>query len=93
MIVGKPGSHVHGAIIQGIFRGTILVPSDKEVYHVEKSNRFFNDQPVFHSVIYKESDMNFDPYRYVLLCVFPPRCLRDTCFKQTDGKGLFLCMS
>ncbi|XP_052814652.1 disintegrin and metalloproteinase domain-containing protein 10-like isoform X3 [Mya arenaria] len=58
----QPGSKVQGAIIQGIFTGSIHVPSEKEVYHVEKSKRFFEHSPVFHSVIYRESDMNLDPF-------------------------------
>ena len=58
---GIPGSHCHGSVIQGIFQGSIHLPD--ETLHVEKSNRFFNDAPVFHSVIYRESDLNLDPFR------------------------------
>lgn len=61
-----PGSKVSGAIIEGIFQGTISIPSEKEVYHIEKSNRFFWNKPGFHSIVYKESHMNLDPFRYVL---------------------------
>ncbi|XP_052265783.1 disintegrin and metalloproteinase domain-containing protein 10-like isoform X5 [Dreissena polymorpha] len=62
-VLGETGSQVHGSIIEGVFQGTIRVPSDLETYHVEKSHRFFENRPVFHSVIYKESDMNLDPFR------------------------------
>ena len=62
-VLGKPGSKVHGAIIEGVFRGTIHVPSERETYHVEKSHRFYDNKPVFHSVIYKESDLNIDPFK------------------------------
>ena len=58
---GIPKSHCYGSVIQGIFQGTIHLP--EETYHIEKSKRFFKDSPVFHSVIYRESDMNIDPFR------------------------------
>ncbi|XP_060569692.1 disintegrin and metalloproteinase domain-containing protein 10-like [Ruditapes philippinarum] len=59
----KPGSSVMGGIIQGVFTGSIHIPSEQETYHVENSYRFFDKKPEFHSVIYKESDMNLDPFR------------------------------
>ena len=59
--LGVPNSHCYGSVIQGVFQGTIHLPD--ETYHIEKSKRFFNDAPVFHSVIYRESDMNLDPFK------------------------------
>ena len=58
---GIPKSHCYGSVIQGIFQGTIHLP--EETYHIEKSKRFFKDSPAFHSVIYRESDLNIDPFR------------------------------
>lgn len=60
---GEPNSHVHGAIIEGMFRGEVRVPSHNDTYFIEKSRRFFKKQPQFHSVIYRESQMDLDPYR------------------------------
>ncbi|XP_053387850.1 disintegrin and metalloproteinase domain-containing protein 10-like isoform X3 [Mercenaria mercenaria] len=62
-VIDKPGSSVMGGILNGVFTGSISIPSEKETYHVENSHRFFQNKPVFHSVIYKESDMNLDPFR------------------------------
>ncbi|KAK3597919.1 hypothetical protein CHS0354_042260 [Potamilus streckersoni] len=63
-VVGIPGSKVDGAIIQGMFRGEIHVPGDT-VYHIEVNNRFNQSQlsASHHSVIYRNKDLNLDPYR------------------------------
>ena len=66
-ITDKPGSRVRGSIIKGVFAGSIHIPDEQETYHVEKSNRFFENKPVFHSVIYKESHMNLDPFRWAIV--------------------------
>ena len=50
-----PNSYCHGSLIQGIFQGSIYLPT--ETFHVEKSTRFFNKHTGFHSVIYRESDI------------------------------------
>ena len=52
-------SYSHGAIIDGVFRGTIY---DKgESYYVEPEALHFEQPQQFHSVIYKASDVN-DPH-------------------------------
>ncbi|KAL3886424.1 hypothetical protein ACJMK2_026416 [Sinanodonta woodiana] len=63
-VVGISGSKVDGAIIQGIFRGEIHIPGDT-VYYIEVNNRFNESQisANHHSVIYRDKDLNFDPYR------------------------------
>jgi len=60
---------VRGSIIKGVFAGSIHIPEEQETYHVEKSNRFFENKPVFHSVIYKESHMNLDPFRWAIVII------------------------
>ncbi|KAL4216837.1 Disintegrin and metalloproteinase domain-containing protein 10 [Mactra antiquata] len=62
-VLGKPGSYINGGILQGVFIGSLHVPSENEVYHVEKSTKYFKDKPGVHSVIFRESDMNLDPYK------------------------------
>ena len=54
-VKGMPDSHCHGSLIEGIFQGTIYLPT--ETYYVEKSTRFFDEDPGFHSVIYRERDI------------------------------------
>ncbi|KAK3597916.1 hypothetical protein CHS0354_042255 [Potamilus streckersoni] len=63
-VMGIRGSKVDGAIIQGIFRGEIHIPGDT-VYHIEVNNRFNKSQlsAGHHSVIYRDKDLNLDPYR------------------------------
>ena len=62
-LTGERTSHVYGSIIGGRFAGTINTP--EEVYHVEKAEFYFSkDHPRdFHSVIYKESDLQLSPTR------------------------------
>ncbi|XP_061190593.1 disintegrin and metalloproteinase domain-containing protein 10-like [Saccostrea echinata] len=64
---GEPGSNVHGAVILGIFRGKINIPSDT-VYHIEPAYRFYGlneaQKLPYHSVIYKDEHLDLDPYRY-----------------------------
>lgn len=64
-VVGEPNSHVHGAVISGIFRGSITIPDDT-VYHIEPSVRFFgnNHNRPFHSVIYSEKHLDINPFRH-----------------------------
>ena len=57
-VKGIPGSRCHGSLIQGIFQGSIHLPD--ETFHIEKSTRFFNGHPGFHSVIYRESDLRYN---------------------------------
>ncbi|KAK3597917.1 hypothetical protein CHS0354_042258 [Potamilus streckersoni] len=63
-VMDSPGSKVDGAIIQGMFRGEIHIPGDT-VYHIEVNNRFNKSQlsAGHHSVIYRDKDLNLDPYR------------------------------
>ncbi|XP_048748711.2 disintegrin and metalloproteinase domain-containing protein 10-like [Ostrea edulis] len=63
---GVPGSQVHGAVLRGIFQGTIVLSED-EIYFIEPSDRYFREtrRPQnFHSIIYREDNMILDPYRY-----------------------------
>ncbi|XP_021377836.1 disintegrin and metalloproteinase domain-containing protein 10-like isoform X2 [Mizuhopecten yessoensis] len=62
-VSGVPGSFVHGAIVEGVFRGFVVVPGDT-TYHIEHSRRFFSDEKPFHSVIYSEKHLNMDPYKH-----------------------------
>ncbi|XP_061190594.1 disintegrin and metalloproteinase domain-containing protein 10-like [Saccostrea echinata] len=66
-VVGEPGSRVHGAVILGIFRGTIYIPGDT-LYHIEPAYRFYGlneaQKLPYHSVIYKEEHLDIDPYRF-----------------------------
>ncbi|XP_033724952.1 disintegrin and metalloproteinase domain-containing protein 10-like isoform X1 [Pecten maximus] len=62
-VTGMPGSFVHGAIVEGVFRGFVVVPGDT-TYHIEHSRRFFSDEQPFHSVIYSEKHMDMDPYKH-----------------------------
>lgn len=66
---GEPGSDVHGAVILGIFRGTVQIPGDT-VYHIEPAYRFFGMKAArklpYHSVIYKEEHIDVNTLRYVL---------------------------
>lgn len=62
---GVPGSQVHGAVLRGIFQGTIVLSED-EIYFIEPSDRYFREtrRPQnFHSIIYREDNMILDPYR------------------------------
>lgn len=55
-VSGIDDSHVHGFIAGGRFRGVIDV--DGESYHVEPANAFFSEPQSFHSVMYREKDVN-----------------------------------
>ena len=60
MCSGEPSSYVHGSIIDGVFAGRIDTPS--EVFYIDKSDLYFREQPQsFHSVIYRDSDINMSP--------------------------------
>ncbi len=58
-ITDEPRSSSHGAIINGVFRGTIYDRED--AYFVEPEALHFEHPQDFHSVIYKGSDVN-DPH-------------------------------
>lgn len=66
LFTGEPGSHVHGAVILGIFRGTVRIPDDT-VYHIEPAYRFYGlkeaEKLPYHSVIYKDEHVDIDPFR------------------------------
>lgn len=65
-IRGVPGGSVHGAVLDGLFQGVMVVSQD-EIYFIEPASRYFrgHDPPTHaHSVIYREEDMNLDPYRH-----------------------------
>ncbi|XP_068082723.1 disintegrin and metalloproteinase domain-containing protein 10 isoform X2 [Anabrus simplex] len=63
-ILGEPGSHVFGSISDGVFEGKII--SNKGSFYVERAHRYFpkDSNQSFHSVIYKESDVE-DPYENI----------------------------
>ncbi|XP_014244166.1 disintegrin and metalloproteinase domain-containing protein 10 isoform X2 [Cimex lectularius] len=62
-LIGESGSTVFGSILDGHFEGKII--TSDESYYVEKASRYFpdNTNKSFHSVIYKDSDVE-DPYRH-----------------------------
>lgn len=63
--LGVPEGSVHGAVLGGLFQGVMVVSQD-EIYFIEPASRYFrgHDPPTHtHSVIYREKDMNLDPYR------------------------------
>ncbi|XP_065931978.1 disintegrin and metalloproteinase domain-containing protein 10 homolog [Magallana gigas] len=65
-IRGVPGGSVHGAVLDGLFQGVMVVSQDK-IYFIEPASRYFrgHDPPTHaHSVIYREEDLNLDPYRH-----------------------------
>ena len=55
---------MHGSIIGGRFAGEIT--TSEGVYHVEKSEVYFREPQKFHSVIYKDSDIDTEPHRCTL---------------------------
>ncbi|OWF37847.1 Disintegrin and metalloproteinase domain-containing protein 10 [Mizuhopecten yessoensis] len=64
-VKGDPASYVHGSVLDGVFRG-FLVLGDGTVYHIEHVRRFLPAGQVvpYHSVIYKSDHVNLDPYRH-----------------------------
>lgn len=65
-IRGVPEGSVHGAVLGGLFQGVMVVSQD-EIYFIEPASRYFrghNPPTHAHSVIYREDDMNLDPYRH-----------------------------
>lgn len=66
MSTGEPGSDVHGAVIMGIFRGTVRIPKDT-VYYIEPAYRFFGIKEArkipYNSVIHKEEHIDVNPLR------------------------------
>ncbi|XP_077994066.1 disintegrin and metalloproteinase domain-containing protein 10-like [Glandiceps talaboti] len=54
-----PARLVHGAILDGLFEGKIY--SEDNEYYVEPASRYFKEPTDFHSVIYKDSDVEH-PY-------------------------------
>lgn len=63
-LLGEPESTVFGSLHDGVFEGKIISKYDS--YYVEKASRYFpeNKNSSFHSVIYKESDVE-DPYSHL----------------------------
>lgn len=66
-VKGEPGSDVNGAVVLGIFRGTVRIPG-YTVYHIEPAYRFFGIKEArklpYHSVIYKEEHIDVNPLRH-----------------------------
>ncbi|XP_077993922.1 disintegrin and metalloproteinase domain-containing protein 10-like [Glandiceps talaboti] len=54
-------SVVHGHIIDGVFDG--VIKTREEVYHMEPVGRFLNTTVNFHSVIYKDTDIQWNNIR------------------------------
>ena len=46
--------------MRGVFDG-VIATSDGEEYHLERTEKFFKDKRDHHSVIYRNSDVQFDP--------------------------------
>lgn len=93
-VVGEPGSHVHGAVILGIFRGTVRIPDDT-VYHIEPAYRFYGlkeaEKLPYHSVIYRDEHVDIDPFRHKREADFDAgRCAldkyRDWMVHQTEAE-------
>ncbi|XP_065175126.1 disintegrin and metalloproteinase domain-containing protein 10-like isoform X1 [Sycon ciliatum] len=57
-IHGDAESHVHGFISAGRFRGVIR--ASQETYHVEPSAAYFPTLQPFHSIMYRESDVDHE---------------------------------
>uniref|UniRef100_K1PEX8 Disintegrin and metalloproteinase domain-containing protein 10 n=1 Tax=Magallana gigas TaxID=29159 RepID=K1PEX8_MAGGI len=66
-VEGEPGSDVYGAVIMGIFRGTVRIPKDT-VYYIEPAYRFFGIKEArkipYNSVIHKEEHIDVNPLRH-----------------------------
>ncbi|XP_064595727.1 LOW QUALITY PROTEIN: disintegrin and metalloproteinase domain-containing protein 10-like [Liolophura sinensis] len=62
-LADEPKSWVHGAVINGTFRGTIFSP-ETSTYHIEPSDRYFPRGQRFPSVIYSEEHLILEPYRH-----------------------------
>lgn len=66
LLTDEANSVVFGSIIDGIFEGKIISPK-KGNYYIEKSRKYthphghLKDNDNFHSVIYKENDVD-NPY-------------------------------
>lgn len=64
-IPGEPESLVFGSLLDGVFDGQIISPS-MGTYYVEKASKYFppealksnNTNQGFHSIVYKESDVD-----------------------------------
>ncbi|XP_065176158.1 disintegrin and metalloproteinase domain-containing protein 10-like [Sycon ciliatum] len=57
-VAGDPSSFVHGSMLNGRFRGIITAFGDK--FTVEPSLVHFNDEPDFHTVMYKSTDIDHE---------------------------------
>ncbi|KAK7095891.1 hypothetical protein V1264_005248 [Littorina saxatilis] len=57
-----PDSYAHIAVLNGTARGYVHVPGHT-TYHIEPASMYFQN-PVFHTVIYRETHMDLDPYRH-----------------------------
>ena len=69
IFLGVNGSYAHVSVINGSLRGFVDIPGDT-TYHIDPADQHF-DQPSFHSLIYPESRMDKDPYRF------------DACYENT----------
>lgn len=63
-IAGDAGSTVFGSLTDGVFEGKIIAKHGS--YYVEKAKHYFphDHNDTFHSVIYKEHDVN-DPHAHL----------------------------
>lgn len=59
-VIGEPGSIAHGVLHQdtGLFTGKIHM--NDGVYFIESAKRYFNKPVGFHSVIYKDKDVEYN---------------------------------
>ncbi|XP_070536574.1 disintegrin and metalloproteinase domain-containing protein 10-like isoform X2 [Ptychodera flava] len=62
----QPASVVHGHLTNGIFDGVIKTKT--EVYHMEPAERYLNETPDFHSVIYRAKDFKFNGTKTKEIC-------------------------
>ncbi|KAG0424686.1 hypothetical protein HPB47_028095 [Ixodes persulcatus] len=56
-VIGDPGSHVYGALIDGVFEGGIK--TRRGHYYVEQAAKYFDHSTPFHSVVYSAADVRF----------------------------------
>ncbi|KAH9368580.1 hypothetical protein HPB48_009822 [Haemaphysalis longicornis] len=56
-LVGEPSSHVYGALLDGVFQGSIQSAHGR--YYVEKAQPYFRRRQPFHSVLYDSRDVRY----------------------------------
>ena len=81
-IVGEPGSKVHGVVKDGAFRGKIMGREGN--FYVEPAKNYF-DEPEFHSVIYKQDDVEYDA-NYADISKRLPKHEEPLHDREADGK-------